>query len=99
MYCFLDFTASTAFSFGGDSFVEYVVKESFQRQQLLDAAKADTRRRRRDTIPSSQTISMSFRTGSSHGLLLLVESGADFTVLQVCYMVWTPDSKFILTLN
>ncbi|XP_038055904.1 protocadherin Fat 4-like [Patiria miniata] len=74
----------TPFSFGGGSYVEYVVKESFQRQQLLDAAKANSRRRRRrDTTPGSQTISMSFRTGSLAGLLLLVESGDDFTSLQI----------------
>ena len=76
-------TVPTAFSFGAGSYIEYVVKESFQRQQLLEAAKAGARRRRRDTTPGSQTISMSFRTGSPHGLLLLVESDNDFTSLQV----------------
>ncbi|XP_022091610.1 protocadherin Fat 4-like isoform X2 [Acanthaster planci] len=75
----------TPFSFGGGSYVEYVVKESFRRQQLLDAAKENPsgRRRRRETPPGSQTISMSFRTGSPTGLLLLVESGDDFTTLRV----------------
>ena len=81
--CF--FLAPAPFTFGGGSYVEYQIKESYRRQQQLDKAKGSSLRRRRRETEQVQTVQMAFRTGgaSAGGLLLYVASQADFTVIQV----------------
>ncbi|XP_033127144.1 protocadherin Fat 4-like [Anneissia japonica] len=68
-------------SFGSGAYVEYTVKESYRRQQQLDNAKSNNNRKRRAT--NKQSLNMRFRTQADDGLLLLVNTGEEFTLLQV----------------
>ena len=81
------FLVPTPFTFGGGSYVEYQIKESYRRQQQLDKAKGNSFRRRRRETEQVQTVQMAFRTGGADagGLLLYVASQADFTVIQVTF--------------
>lgn len=76
------FTDNNSVSFGGGGRVDYMVKEDYKRQALLDDAKVLTRRRRR-RASGSESVGLSFRTGVKDGLLLYVNSDTEFTALQV----------------
>ncbi|XP_071951339.1 protocadherin Fat 4-like [Antedon mediterranea] len=67
-------------SFGSGAYVEYTVKESYKRQQQLDSAKTNNRKRR---ATNKQSVTIQFRTQADDGLLLLVKTGEEFTLLQV----------------
>lgn len=72
-------------SFGGGGRVEYRIKEDYKRQALLEEAKEalERRRKRRRRATGSESVNLSFRTGTKHGLLLHITSDSEFTILQL----------------
>ncbi|XP_078600673.1 protocadherin Fat 4-like [Branchiostoma floridae x Branchiostoma japonicum] len=67
------------FSFGGSSFVEFQIKESYVRQlQLGNQVSSRRRRANQDT-----SLSLKFRTRENSGLLLYAGGSSRYTVLEV----------------
>ncbi|XP_077997938.1 protocadherin Fat 4-like [Glandiceps talaboti] len=75
-YCELE---GTSLTFGGDSFVEYILKDSYWREQ---AVRATLKRSKRSV--ETQTTSMLFRTRHRHGLLFYSKDMEEcFTILEI----------------
>ncbi|XP_077983782.1 protocadherin Fat 4-like [Glandiceps talaboti] len=69
----------SSFTFGGDSFVKYKIKDSFRREKALEG---NLRRKKRAT--DTQTTSLSFRTRHHNGLLFYsADTDQLFTILEI----------------
>ncbi|XP_070552281.1 protocadherin Fat 4-like [Ptychodera flava] len=70
----------SSFTFGDDSFVKYVIKDSFRRNQLLQG----NAKRRKRSSHNTQTASLMVRSRQNDGLLLYVADNDDYyTILEV----------------
>lgn len=73
------------FSFSTGSYVEYKLGEKYKRSQILPHQQSATRARKLREIASTKSVSLSFRTIQTDGVLFYSGSEQDYTLVEVNY--------------